>query len=72
MAPLALIQGVLLALGWEKEDELPIQIATLSTWLYDDQQNLFTVAPMHLPMNLFWNWIKEEAARAAVNRFCWT
>ena len=61
----ALIQGVLLALGWEKEDELPIQIATQSTWLYDDQQNLSTVAPMQLPLHLFWNWIKEEAVRAA-------
>lgn len=61
----ALIQGVILALGWEKEDEIPIQIELQSTWLHDDQHNLTTVFPMEIPARLFWNWIKEEAARAA-------
>jgi hypothetical protein len=61
----ALTQGVFLALGWEKEAEVPIQIGPASTWLYDERQNLATVAPMHLPVHLFWEWIKEEAPRAA-------
>jgi len=61
----ALIQGVILALGWEKGDEVPIQIGPESMWLYDDQQHLTTVSPTELPMQFFWNWIKEEAVRAA-------
>ena len=61
----ALIQGVILALCWEKEDEVPIQIGPQSKWLYDGQQHLATVLPMHIPIQLLWKWIQEEAARAA-------
>ena len=61
----ALIQGVILALCWEKEDEVPIQIGPQSKWLYDGQQHLATVLPMHIPTQLLWKWIQEEAARAA-------
>ena len=61
----ALIQVVILALGWKKEDQVPIHIGSQSTWLYDDQQNLATVSPMKIPMQLFWKWVQEEAARAA-------
>lgn len=61
----ALIQGVIRALGWEKEDQVPIQIGPESRWLYDEQENLATVSPMQFPMRFFWNWIKEEAIRAA-------
>ena len=61
----ALSQGVILALCWEKEDEVPIQIGPQSKWLYDGQQHLATVLPMHIPTQLLWKWIQEEAARAA-------
>ena len=61
----ALSQGVILALCWEKEDEVPIQIGPQSKWLYDGQQHLATVLPMHIPIQLLWKWIQEEAARAA-------
>ena len=61
----ALTQGVILALCWEKEDEVPIQIGPQSKWLYDGQQHLATVLPMHIPIQLLWKWIQEEAARAA-------
>ena len=61
----ALSQGVILALCWEKEDEVPIQIGPQSKWLYDGQQHLATVLPMHIPIQLLWEWIQEEAARAA-------
>ena len=61
----ALIQGVILALCWEKEDEVPIQIGPQAKWLYDGQQHLATVLPMHIPIQLLWKWIQEEAARAA-------
>ena len=61
----ALSQGVILALCWEKEDEVPIQIGPQAKWLYDGQQHLATVLPMHIPMQLLWKWIQEEAARAA-------
>ena len=61
----ALSQGVILALCWEKEDEVPIQIGPQSKWLYDGQQHLATVLPMHIPRQLLWKWIQEEAARAA-------
>ena len=61
----ALSQGVILALCWEKEDEVPIQIGPQAKWLYDGQQHLATVLPMHIPIQLLWKWIQEEAARAA-------
>ena len=61
----ALSQGVISALCWEKEDEVPIQIGPQSKWLYDGQQHLATVLPMHIPIQLLWKWIQEEAARAA-------
>ena len=61
----ALIQGVILALGWEKGDELPVLIGPESAWLYGDQQQLTTVSPMQMPLRFFWDWIKEEAIRAA-------
>ena len=61
----ALSQGVILALCWEKEDEVPIQIGPQAKWLYDGQQHLATVLPMHIPRQLLWKWIQEEAARAA-------
>ena len=61
----ALSQGVILALCWEQEDEVPIQIGPQAKWLYDGQQHLATVLPMHIPKQLLWKWIQEEAARAA-------
>jgi len=62
----ALVQGVLLALSGEKDDEVPILIRPESTWLYDDEQNLATIAPFQqLPIDYFWSWLGEEAARAA-------
>ena len=44
---------------------MPIQIGPQSKWLYDGQQHLATVLPMHIPTQLLWKWIQEEAARAA-------
>ena len=44
---------------------MPVQIGPLSTWLYDDQNNLTTVYPTELSVHTFWDWIREEAVRAA-------
>ena len=61
----ALVQGVLLALSWDQEAEAPIQIGPSSTWFYDQEQNLATIMPIDFPVHLFWDWVKEESARAA-------
>lgn len=62
----ALIQGVLRALSGEKDEGVPILIGPESAWLYDDEQNLATIAPFQqLPMDYFWKWLDQEAARAA-------
>jgi hypothetical protein len=61
----ALKQGVLMALQWEETDTFPFLIRPQSTWVYDDEHILATVCPYDLPLKILWNWIKQEAARAA-------
>jgi hypothetical protein len=61
----ALKQGVLMALQWEETDTFPFLIRPQSTWVNDDEHILATVCPYDLPLKILWNWIKQEAARAA-------
>jgi hypothetical protein len=61
----ALVQGVLMALQWEVTDSLPFLIAPNSNWLFDNHHVPTTVCPFDLPLEILWNWIQQEAARAA-------
>lgn len=49
----ALIQGVLLTLGGDKDYKVPISIGPKSSWLYDDHQNIATIDRFQLPMDYF-------------------
>lgn len=62
----ALTRRALRALSGEEEHEIPILVGPEDKWLCDEQQNLATIAPMELPLDYIWNWINEEATRAAV------
>jgi hypothetical protein len=61
----ALVQGVIMALQGEEDDELPLQVACHSTWLYEKDHTLATICRNDLPVATFLEWLWQEAARAA-------
>lgn len=60
-----LTQGVLNALSYKDEDRYPVQLYPQSTWVHSDETSLMTICPDDLPTRTFWEWFKEEVARAA-------
>ncbi|MFQ6027291.1 MAG: hypothetical protein ACE5Q6_07345 [Dehalococcoidia bacterium] len=61
----ALTQGVILALGWQGDEAIPLLVHSQSGWLHDEAKNLSSISPYELELRLFWEWVKEEACRAA-------
>jgi hypothetical protein len=61
----ALIQGVMMALQGEVDDELPLLVSCQSTWLYEKDQSLATICLNDLPVATFLEWLWQEAIRAA-------
>ena len=54
-----------MALGWSEDDQFPILVKPESTWVYDDDRSLLTICPSNLPISFFWEWLQQEASRAA-------
>ncbi len=60
-----LTKGVSLALGWKGDQIFPLLVQPTSAWLYDSDQTLSSVHANNFPAPMLWEWIREEAARAA-------
>jgi hypothetical protein len=61
----ALIQGLFLALSSGKDVQIPFLLIRESRWVYTNDGNLAGVSPYELDIHFFWEWVKEEACRAA-------
>jgi hypothetical protein len=61
----ALTQGVILALGWDRDASIPLLVGPQGQWVYTPDAVLDTLCPFRLDLGLFWGWVKEESCRAA-------
>lgn len=61
----ALTQGVILALSSDENNTVPLLVKPQSAWVYTAEETLDSVCPYELDMHFFWDWVKEEACRAA-------
>jgi hypothetical protein len=61
----ALTQGVLRVLSYKENVQLPVLLQPGSEWALDNEKNIITICPEELTPREYWDWLQEEAARAA-------